>query len=256
MARVLVLALASCATAFAPRPRLGAALQPLNAAAFERWSWSGPVAPPQSKKALLQAVAAFKAATAMDGNVPIDFGVSGGELDKKSRAPRNLFPEGFGARGKITNIIAFESPASKVETLKRGVGVEDAVEVRVAGAGGEVDGAAGARRTPEPEHGASTRTALKRPAGSGASSLQKTRRATPAFAARARSRARRRTPTPWHQTLRRSSAKVLPPLPAQKSSAVPPPPQASATACDPASWTSKAPSSQPGSAQTPPCCRP
>ncbi|KAH8073681.1 PAP fibrillin [Aureococcus anophagefferens] len=170
MARVLVLALASCATAFAPRPRLGAALQPLNAAAFERWSWSGPVAPPQSKKALLQAVAAFKAATAMDGNVPIDFGVSGGELDKKSRAPRNLFPEGFDApslagaaaaswrtrdspldgawnnlwttaadatfdektergaarvsnvvearRGKITNIIAFESPASKVETLK------------------------------------------------------------------------------------------------------------------------------------------
>ena len=188
----LVLALASCATAFAPRPRLGAALQPLNAAAFERWSWSGPVAPPQSKQALLQAVAAFKAATAMDGNVPIDFGVSGGELDKKSRAPRNLFPEGFDAvservgaaartvvaavdalaaepslagaaaaswrtrdspldgawnnlwttaadatfdektergaarvsnvvearRGKITNIIAFESPASTVETLK------------------------------------------------------------------------------------------------------------------------------------------
>ena len=39
--------IASCATAFAPQPRLGAALQPLNAAAFERWSWSGPVAPPQ-----------------------------------------------------------------------------------------------------------------------------------------------------------------------------------------------------------------
>ena len=43
------------------------------------------------------AIDKFNAATAIDGTVPIDFGVKGGELDKKSRAPRNLFPDGFDA---------------------------------------------------------------------------------------------------------------------------------------------------------------
>ena len=52
-----VLFIASCATAFAPQPRLGAALPPgavargprsaATARPAERWSWSGPVAPPQ-----------------------------------------------------------------------------------------------------------------------------------------------------------------------------------------------------------------
>ena len=49
------------------------------------------------KAALFKAIDTFNAATAIDGTVPIDFGVKGGELDKKSRAPRNLFPEGFDA---------------------------------------------------------------------------------------------------------------------------------------------------------------
>jgi len=52
---------------------------------------------PAPKAALLSAIDTFNAATAIDGTVPIDFGVKGGELDKKSRAPRNLFPDGFDA---------------------------------------------------------------------------------------------------------------------------------------------------------------
>ena len=55
---------------------------------------SASVAP---KARLLEAIDTFKAATAVDGNVPIDFGVKGGELDSKSRAPRNLYPDGFKA---------------------------------------------------------------------------------------------------------------------------------------------------------------
>lgn len=50
-----------------------------------------------AKATLLDAISAFKAATAVDGNVPIDFGVKGGELDGNTRAPRNLFPDGFKA---------------------------------------------------------------------------------------------------------------------------------------------------------------
>ena len=56
---------------------------------------SAPTSAP--KAALYNAIDKFNAATAIDGTVPIDFGVKGGELDKKSRAPRNLFPEGFDA---------------------------------------------------------------------------------------------------------------------------------------------------------------
>mmetsp|Transcript_36443 Transcript_36443/g.112733 ORF Transcript_36443/g.112733 Transcript_36443/m.112733 type:complete len:255 (+) Transcript_36443:172-936(+) len=52
---------------------------------------------PPAKARLLQAVDTFKSATAVDGTVPIDFGVKGGELDGESRAPRNLFPDGFNA---------------------------------------------------------------------------------------------------------------------------------------------------------------
>ena len=56
---------------------------------------SAPTSAP--KAALYNAIDKFNAATAIDGTVPIDFGVKGGELDKKSRAPRNLFPDGFDA---------------------------------------------------------------------------------------------------------------------------------------------------------------
>ena len=56
---------------------------------------SAPTSAP--KAALFNAIDKFNAATAVDGTVPIDFGVKGGELDKKSRAPRNLFPDGFDA---------------------------------------------------------------------------------------------------------------------------------------------------------------
>ena len=150
------------------------------------------LAPSPAKVQLLKAIETFKEATDADGNVPIDFGVKGGELDGDTRAPRNLFPDGFRAvsgrvgdaadvvmkavdalaaepslaeaataswpdpsspldgewsnlwttaadatfdarsergaarvsnvvdakRGKITNVIAFESPTSKVDTLK------------------------------------------------------------------------------------------------------------------------------------------
>ena len=58
-------------------------------------SLSAPSSAP--KAALFKAIDTFNAATAVDGTVPIDFGVKGGELDKKSRAPRNLFPDGFDA---------------------------------------------------------------------------------------------------------------------------------------------------------------
>ncbi|MEO1460545.1 MAG: hypothetical protein AAFV49_23715, partial [Pseudomonadota bacterium] len=46
------------------------------------------------KAALLGAIAAFKAATARDGAVPVDFGVRGGELERKDRTPRNLLKTG------------------------------------------------------------------------------------------------------------------------------------------------------------------
>ena len=60
---------------------------------------AGALSAPSSapKAALFNAIDKFNAATAVDGTVPIDFGVKGGELDKKSRAPRNLFPDGFDA---------------------------------------------------------------------------------------------------------------------------------------------------------------
>ena len=45
---------------------------------------SAPTSAP--KAALYNAIDKFNAATAIDGTVPIDFGVKGGELDKKSRA--------------------------------------------------------------------------------------------------------------------------------------------------------------------------
>ena len=76
------------------------------------------------KAALFKAIDTFNAATAIDGTVPIDFGVKGGELDKKSRAPRNLFPDGFDA----------VSPA--VGTAAKGVmAAVDAEELRRGGMG-------------------------------------------------------------------------------------------------------------------------
>jgi len=43
-----------------------------------------------AKQELLESIAHFKTVQASDGTAAIDFGVSGGELEKKSRAPRNL----------------------------------------------------------------------------------------------------------------------------------------------------------------------
>lgn len=46
------------------------------------------------KRELLDAVAKFKELQDRDGKVSVDFGVRGGELDSKSRAPRNLAEDG------------------------------------------------------------------------------------------------------------------------------------------------------------------
>lgn len=48
----------------------------------------------QAKQALLSSIAHFKEVQGRDGATPVDFGVRGGELDKKSRAPRNLASDG------------------------------------------------------------------------------------------------------------------------------------------------------------------
>ena len=48
-----------------------------------------------TKKAdLLTAIEKFDAARAIDGTVPVDFGVKGGELDEDSRAPKDLASSG------------------------------------------------------------------------------------------------------------------------------------------------------------------
>mmetsp|Transcript_84502 Transcript_84502/g.139841 ORF Transcript_84502/g.139841 Transcript_84502/m.139841 type:complete len:244 (+) Transcript_84502:1-732(+) len=47
-----------------------------------------------AKAGLLKAIDAFNAATAADGVPGVDFGVKGGELDKKTRAPRDLYAAG------------------------------------------------------------------------------------------------------------------------------------------------------------------
>jgi len=47
-----------------------------------------------AKVSLLEAVASFNAATAIDGLPKIDFGVKGGELDGDTRAPRDLYAAG------------------------------------------------------------------------------------------------------------------------------------------------------------------
>jgi len=48
----------------------------------------------EAKKALIDAISKLNAAKDRDGDVPVDFGVKGGELDKDSRAPRNLVASG------------------------------------------------------------------------------------------------------------------------------------------------------------------
>jgi len=53
-----------------------------------------PAARGSSKDSLLTAIAEYDAATARDGVPSVDFGVSGGELDKDSRAPRDLLKAG------------------------------------------------------------------------------------------------------------------------------------------------------------------
>ena len=47
-----------------------------------------------AKQNLLSAIDAYNAATAADGVPSVDFGVKGGELDKESRAPRDLLAAG------------------------------------------------------------------------------------------------------------------------------------------------------------------
>ena len=47
-----------------------------------------------AKESLLAAISTYNAATASDGIPSVDFGVSGGELDKDSRAPRDLLKAG------------------------------------------------------------------------------------------------------------------------------------------------------------------
>ena len=47
-----------------------------------------------AKAELLEAIAAYNEATAADGVPSVDFGVTGGELDKDSRAPRDLLEAG------------------------------------------------------------------------------------------------------------------------------------------------------------------
>ena len=49
---------------------------------------------PAPKAELLAAIAAYDEATSIDGVPSVDFGVSGGELDKDSRAPRDLLKAG------------------------------------------------------------------------------------------------------------------------------------------------------------------
>eukprot|EP00960_Hanusia_phi_P068893 766960-Hanusia_phi.AAC.1 len=46
------------------------------------------------KRDLLNAVSSFKELQERDGKISVDFGVRGGELDSKSRAPRNLAEDG------------------------------------------------------------------------------------------------------------------------------------------------------------------
>lgn len=48
----------------------------------------------RARRALLDSIAHFKEVQSRDGATPVDFGVKGGELDKKSRAPRNLASDG------------------------------------------------------------------------------------------------------------------------------------------------------------------
>ena len=60
-----------------------------------RASAAAAIAPPSAAKAeLLSAIAAYNDATKSDGVPSVDFGVSGGELDKDSRAPRDLLKAG------------------------------------------------------------------------------------------------------------------------------------------------------------------
>jgi len=47
-----------------------------------------------AKHQLLESITHFKKVQASDGTATVDFGVSGGELEKKSRAPRNLASDG------------------------------------------------------------------------------------------------------------------------------------------------------------------
>ncbi len=53
-----------------------------------------PRATSSAKTVLLDSIAAFDEATASDGKPSVDFGVSGGELDANSRAPRDLVQAG------------------------------------------------------------------------------------------------------------------------------------------------------------------
>jgi len=55
---------------------------------------AAPATAAAAKHELLASIAHFKTVQARDGTAAVDFGVSGGELEKKSRAPRNLASDG------------------------------------------------------------------------------------------------------------------------------------------------------------------
>lgn len=64
------------------------------AATAESSSEAEALAREAAKKELLAAIADFRKVRERDGTERVDFGVRGGELDKKSRAPRNLAADG------------------------------------------------------------------------------------------------------------------------------------------------------------------
>ena len=126
-------------------PHTAALVASLLAIVASAASLSAPTSAP--KAALFTAIDTFNAATAGDGTVPIDFGVKGGELDKKSRAPRNLFPDGFDAVSENVGtaakgvMAAVDALACACEELAREIAEQRQLQRRRAGgkARGEVE---------------------------------------------------------------------------------------------------------------------
>lgn len=73
--------------------------------------------PPPQKLELLAAIDAYNEATKADGTPSVDFGVSGGELDEESRAPRDLLAAGAFAAVSERVGAAAERVVSAVDAL-------------------------------------------------------------------------------------------------------------------------------------------